>query len=172
MLRLCPPDRVDSINEIVSSVTQIIGGLIILFTINSNLGLFKQNNLIALLFCWLKSFPLFRKIKPITGSVNGTMPVITGSGEGYTSRVCRTLEEKIEEALRQIDELKEIIYRKERELLAKIGTSETNLKKLIDKNQHNLNKLNNLVSKSAVGGINTQIFGVLLVLYGAIFPLL
>ncbi len=172
ILKVCRTVDVDTINQYISSFTQIIGGLIILFNINSNLGLFKQNDLANNFSNWLKSFPLFRKIDSTSMSGNVTLPGLICCAEGHTNRVCTTLEEKIEEAQRQIDELRTIVYRKERGVLKKITDTKKELKNLIYQNQTDINELNNLVSESTIGGINNQIFGILLVMYGAIFPLI
>jgi len=172
ILGLVQPDSAELINKFVSSLTQIIGGLIVLYSINSNLGLFKQNNMLLLFLNWLKSFPLFRTIEPISGNGNFTEPCPEISSEVHTGKVCKSLEEKVEEAQRQIDELRNLLYRKENEILTSIRTTELNLKELIYKNQNDINSLNGIVIKTTIGGVNAQIFGVLLVVYGAIFPLL
>jgi len=172
ILKIFPLDKVDTINKFVSPLMQILGGVIILVNINSNLGLFKQDTLIPMFLNWLKLFPLFRKIRPVTGNINGILPPLSSCFEVHTSQVCKTIEEKVEENKRQIDELRKIVYREEKELLKKISKSESNLKTLIYKNQNRVNKIEKSINKYMVGGINTQIFGVFLVLYGAIFPLI
>lgn len=172
ILRIVPLDTFKIINKYVSSFAQIIGGLIVLFSINSNLGLFEQNNLFQLFLNWIKSFPLFQKFEPISGHANFVMKAPSISSEGHTGVVCKTVEEKIEEAQRQINELRNILYRKESELLTQIRGTEQSLKELIYKNQNDINALNGLVRKTTIGGINTQIFGVLLVVYGAVVPLI
>lgn len=169
-IKIVPNDKIELLNNTIASFTQVAGGLIVLSSINSNLGLFRQISLLSIFQRWLKSFPYFRRIEKITSSGHCEMPCFTVSSEGHTSNLCNTLEEKIVEAQRQIDELRDIVYRKERELLSKIYQIENNLKNEIYKNQNDIQELNDLVSKSTTGGINTQIFGVLLVVYGAIIP--
>ncbi len=66
ILKVCRTVDVDTINQYISSFTQIIGGLIILFNINSNLGLFKPtfrtktHNMLKILI--LSSF-LWKKVE-------------------------------------------------------------------------------------------------------------
>jgi hypothetical protein len=172
ILGLVQPDSAELINKFVSSLTQIIGGLIVLYSINSNLGLFQQNNMLLSFLNWLKSFPFFRTIEPRSCNGNYTTPCPEISSEVHMGKVCKSLEEKVEEAQRQIDKLRALLYRKENEILTSIRTTELNLKELIYKNQNDINNLNGIVIKTTIGGVNAQIFGVLLVVYGAIFPLL
>lgn len=144
-IKIVPNDNIEFLNKVIASFTQVAGGLIVLSSINANLGLFRQISLMCIFRGWLKSFPYFRRIENITGSGNCEMPCCTVSAEGHTSKRCNTLEEKIEEAQRQIDELRNILYRKERELLSKINQIDNTLKSEVYKNQNDIQKLNDLV---------------------------
>lgn len=172
VLTLCLPDTAEKTNQVISAFMQIVGGLIVLSTINSNLGLFGKDSLLSKPLNWLKSFPLFRESKVVTGSAHITLPGLTCSAEGHSNRVCNTIEEKLEEAQRQIDEIRKILYRKESELLSKINEVEKKLLDPIYKNQNDINTLNGLLAKTTIGSLNTQVFGVLLVIYGAFSPLI
>lgn len=172
ILKVCSSESAEILNRTMSAFMQISGGLLVLFTINANIGLFEKEGLGLIFINWLKSFPLFRNRKPNTCHVNDILPGFKISAESHSTRVCTTIEEKIEEAQRQIDELRNIVDRKERELLAKVGEVEKNLKKLIYKTQNGINALNGLLTKTTIGGISAQIFGVLLVIYGALIPLI
>jgi hypothetical protein len=172
ILKLCSQQGAIWFNKIMSAFTQVIGGLIVLSTVNAKLGLFKQKGLLIIFVDWLKSWPLFRHKTDISGQINVIGPMTTVSMEGHVSPKCNTIEEKIEEAMRQIDDLRRIVYRKESELLFKINETDNSLKQLIARTQEDVNKLNGLLTKSTVGGIKLQIFGVLLVIYGALFPLI
>ena len=172
VLTLCLPDTAEKTNQVISAFMQIVGGLIVLSTINSNLGLFGKDSLLSKPVKWLKSFPLFRKSKVVTGSAHITSPMVTCSAEGHSNRVCNTIEEKLEETQRQIDEIRKILYRKESELLSKINEVEKKLLDPIYKNQKDINTLNGLLAKTTLGSLNTQVFGVLLVIYGAFSPLI
>jgi hypothetical protein len=169
-IKIVPDNKIELLNNAIASFTQVAGGLIVLSNINSNLGLFRQISLWSIFKNWLKSFPYFRRTENIDGSGHCEIPCFTVSAESHANNPCNTLEEKIEEAQRQINELRDIFYRKERELLSKLYQIDNNLKKEIYKNQNDIQKLNDLVSKSTTGGISTQIFGVILVVYGAIVP--
>ncbi|BDD88190.1 hypothetical protein [Desulfofustis limnaeus] len=133
VIKFVPNDNIEFTNNVIASFTQVAGGLIVLSTINSNLGLFRQISLFSIFQNWVKSFPYFRKIEMITGSARCEMPCFTMSAEGNTSKPCNTLEEKIEEAQRQIKELRDLLYRKEHELLSRISQIDNNLKSEIYK---------------------------------------
>lgn len=171
IINFIPHKNIEMVNKAISAVTQIFGGIIVLISINSNLGLFQSNNLLTLLKNWLKSFPYFKNHQVITCSVNMNAPASSNSGEGHVEQLCNTLEEKVEESMRQIKEIRQLVYRKERELSGQISSVENSLKYKIYENQNQIIQLNGLLSKTAIGGIDLQIFGVLLVIYGAVFPI-
>ena len=83
------------VNEFVSLLMQLTGGLLILISINSNIGLFKNNTLLGLISGWYKQRPWKKQeCKNINGSASIVLPPIEISGRGYV--VPTTLEEKIE----------------------------------------------------------------------------
>ena len=83
-LEYFPGERSEYINKSFIAILQVIGGLIVLYTINSNLGLFEQKDLAARAFSWLKSCPLFKKPESVT--INGSLspPSLSASGDFYS----------------------------------------------------------------------------------------
>lgn len=49
------------INKTASLVAQPVGGLLILYSINSNIGVIKQKSLLSILTSYFKEFPLIKK---------------------------------------------------------------------------------------------------------------
>jgi len=88
-------------------ILQVLGGCLVLHSIDSNIGLFRNENLKTLTLAWFKSFP-FIKRKPIV-----IRPIIAESRtEAYPVKIrlekkTDTLEEKIEALEERLNWLKE-----------------------------------------------------------------
>ncbi len=164
-------DTGEHINKLFSALMQIIGGLIVLFTINSNLGLFENKGLVAMAISWLRSCPLIKTDKPNIGTMSGELPISQMSAEGHTTSKYENIDEQLQELHKQLNEVRDLVYRKERELKSYIHDQTTELKKDISGNQIEIHKVKGLMHRTIVGGIQWQLFGVFLVIYGAVFPL-
>lgn len=53
--------NVSEVHKIIALITQLIGGLLILYSIDSNIGIIKDKNLLALLTGYLREFPLIKR---------------------------------------------------------------------------------------------------------------
>jgi hypothetical protein len=145
----------------------VIGGLLILYSINDNLGLFRRQSLLAATIGWFKSFPM--RGKNITIQLSGVAAAtLAGSASVSARKSPTTLEERIEylestlAAHRQ--EVAEAFANAQRnlesakvELHGRIGTTADQLAELSQKVEH-----------AAVGGFKLQGFGVMLAIYGAV----
>ncbi len=160
------PDKVLVINKIAGSTLQVIGGLIVLYSVNQNIGLFKQQNLLERFTEWFMRFPLLKR--PVTINLMGSISAISScSGNITVRKQCNTVEEKIAELERQMQECRQIMIDKENKLNEKIVGIETSLIEKITKNDKHIDEVKTLLHESVVGGISTQVFGVLLIVYGA-----
>ena len=56
------------VNRIVGVILQIVGGLIVLYSVNDNLGLFKSQSLCSTIADWFKAFPIVREPIALSGS--------------------------------------------------------------------------------------------------------
>jgi hypothetical protein len=164
-------DTGEYINKLFSALMQIIGGLIVLFTINSNLGLFENKGLVSMAISWFRSCPLIKTTKPNIGTMYGELPTLKMSAEGHTTSKYENIDEQLQELHKQLNEVRDLVYRKERELKSYIHDQATELKKNISGNQLEIYKVKGLMHRTIVGGIQWQLFGVFLVIYGAVFPL-
>ena len=70
------------VNKLVGMALQLVGGLLILYSINDNLGLFRKQSLLGTAVEWLRSFPLVGK--SVTLSVSGSS-IGTSSGSASIS---------------------------------------------------------------------------------------
>ena len=116
------------INELVSLLMQLTGGLLILISIDSNIGLFKNNTLLGLNSGWYKQRswkkPEFKSVSA-TGSI--MLPPIQVSGRGHI--VPTTLEEKVELLETKINWLNDDINKNKKELGEKLQTLESTVSK-------------------------------------------
>lgn len=159
------------INKIISSTLQVAGGIIVLYSINVNMGMFKRENLFSMIGQWFKSFPLFKK--SVTLNVDGCgSAFVSGSATITTKRKFNTIEERLEELERQIDESRQLIFEREKIVMERIGAVQSDLESAISRNSREIQDVRKLLDDSVVGSIKTQIFGVLLVIYGAVLSLL
>lgn len=154
-------------NKLISLILQVIGGLLVLYSIDSNLGLFGHLSLGALAIKWVKSFPL--KGKPITLD---SEPVSTASFvhplKLRTSGPGKTTEDHLAYLQKQIDWLKED-YKEDLLLLKqKNATLESDLRQELSGLRSTIGIVDHKITKVSVGGIKWQIFGLLLMVYGAV----
>jgi len=76
------------VNKVTGTVLQVVGGLIVLYSVNANLGLFREQHFGNIIVGWFKSFPLFRKSVTISGTGSCSI-VVGGSGRISVRRATR-----------------------------------------------------------------------------------
>jgi hypothetical protein len=155
------------LHKIMSSGFQTIGAILVIYSINDNIGVFKNKSLWQLIIGWFKSFPLISRsaIVGVTG-VGGMM--LTGSAEAWVSRKCNTVEERLQELEQQLVQCRELVFRKEREVLERIQITRTELETRISTHSEQINLLTQKIETSIIGGFKLQAFGVILAIYGAV----
>ena len=161
------------INKVAGTCMQVIGGGIVLWSINANLGLFRDKTILAIIGGWLRACPLGKRNVTIalTGvasagaSASASLTVIRGPG--------KTLEERIARTELEITELRADLASHRTALEVRIEVVRSELSSSLASHDSRLGKLSDLVDKATVGSFKQQAFGVLLVIYGAalnIFP--
>jgi hypothetical protein len=160
-----------SINKFIALFLQFIGGLVVLYSINDNIGTFKRRNLFSIFVEWLKSFPLIKKATTVGKELDLRFS-IEPSSIYHAERKCETVDEKLEEFKRQLDELRNLVFLKEIAIRNDISTIEIKFQDAISKNNADIRDVKKLLDDSIVGAVNLQLFGVLLVSYGAFLNLI
>ena len=155
------------VNKLTGTFMQIIGGLIILYSVDSNLGLFRNQSLAATVIAWFRECPLFIRLVTISGSGSATCS-ISASVTGSVFRAATTVEERLAEVERRLEELRSEITMQNRAIHSRIEEVKTELSSSIASNQSALDKLSEKIENVTVGGFKQQAFGVLLVIYGAV----
>ena len=161
------PANVSEINKTISLFAQIIGGLSILYSIDSNIGIIKKLNLFNLISNYLNEFPLF--IKNVTLDIQGSgHAVMSSNADLTTGRNPQTIEEKINYLQEQITNLQRDLKDKTKSLNDKINKETDALKKKIHEILTDIGKVKKQIEDVSIGGIKVQFFGVILIIYGSI----
>ncbi len=158
------------VNKAVSSVLTLTGGLLVLYSIDENIGMFTDHGLPTLVWDWVKSFPLTRR----SASVNIVLESATAKGSVGTltvKKLCTSVEERVEELERQMDKCRTLINEKERLINQRLKTVQTEVNSSLTTHGADLQKLSAMVKQTVVGGFKSQALGVLFVIYGAILGL-
>jgi hypothetical protein len=155
------------VNKLMGMSLQVTGGLIILCSVNDNLGLFKSKSLIAVFSEWLRAFPLARK--PVVVTFSGAAGIaIGGSAALSVGRAASSLEERVAKLEQELQSVRRELQNAVAEANRQLESAKEELGKRIGETHRQLNELNEKVERSAVGGIKFQFFGILLAVYGAV----
>lgn len=163
----CFPNETVLVNKITGIVMQIAGGLIVLYSVDSNLGLFRNQSLVATVLSWFRECPIF--VRSITLSGSGIASCsLTASMSATVIRPATTIEERLAALEGQFEELRSEVATQHQAIYSCIEDVKSELSNSIASNQSALSKLSEQVEKATVGGFKQQAFGVMLVIYGAV----
>jgi hypothetical protein len=155
------------INNGIAFVVQVTGGLLVLISIDSNIGILRGSSLDEEFIQYLRSCPLFKRgavAKPGTGNIFYT----GGRPEVRTRPVPKTVEERLDYLQEQFDTLQKQLEKKLKSLNEKIDQKSKEMSASLNALSQSLRKFENCVDQISVGGAKFQFFGVLLLIYGAI----
>jgi hypothetical protein len=158
----------DEINKVFALVLQVLGGFLVLHSIDANIGLFRNKNLKSLTLLWFKSFP-FIKRKPIV-----IRPIVTETRiEAHPVKIrlgkkADTLEEKIDALEEKLNWLKEDLQDETKHLNKRIQNLHEESSKKYGALSHKAFDISTKLEKVSVGSIKFQVFGVSLLIYGSI----
>ena len=161
-----PADSV-FVNKLVGMSLQVIGGLLVLYSLNDNLGLFRSQSLKSAIVGWFKDFPLVRKPIVITGSASSSSSA-TGTASVTVTRTLNTLEGRVAEIERKFAEIQIQISQEVRAINVKIENAKSELGMQITETSTRIIDLSKRLEHAAVGGFKFQALGVLFALYGAV----
>lgn len=159
------PDK--AVNAAVSLVVQIIGGLLVLYSIDSNIGLFRNLGLVDTFKNYLSAFPLIKK-HYVLNADSAHFDVSGGDVDLIVNRKPKNVEEHLAYLQEQIDTLKQRVNNNHNKMQEKIESVNKVLTEKSDKTGGSVSDIQNKLEVYAIGGLKTQIFGVLLIIYGAI----
>jgi len=155
-------------NETISLITSIFGGLIILWSIDSTIGIIKGGSISSMVISYLKELPIIRKDIKVkaTGQSMSCNTGDVGIGTGHLNP--QTIEEKIKYLQIQITSIKNDLEKQAKDLNEKISTLSKETNTRIREIELLLKNVETKVEKVTFGNIKTQLLGVMLLIYGAI----
>ena len=163
----CFPGEIVLVNKLTGTAMQVVGGLIVLYSVDSNLGLFRNQSLINTVIAWFRECPVF--VRSITLSASATASCSASASMSATViRAATTIEERLAALEGRFEELRSEVAAHHQAIHARIEDVKSELSNSIASNQSSLRKLSEQVEKETVGGFKQQAFGVMLVIYGAV----
>jgi len=161
------PSETVMVHKLTGTVMQVVGGLTVLHSVDSNLGLFRKKNLAATVIAWLRECPIV--LRTVTASGSATLSVsASASASAAVLREVTTVEERLAELERRMDEFRSEVAGQHRAIRSSIEEVKSELSTSILANQSQLHSMYQKVEKATVGGFKQQAFGVMLVIYGAV----
>jgi hypothetical protein len=165
-IRLLPLETV-MINKLWGMLLQVLGGLLVLYSVNDNLGLFRAQSLASAVAKWFKEFPIKRKPVVVRSTVNSTIN-FSSSVSGTVRRAHSTVEERIAALEQMLQDLQKQIQMEVKTINISIEATKNEFQKKITDTSSKIIDLSSRLEHAAVGGFKFQILGVLLAVYGAL----
>lgn len=108
-LHLCAikqfPTETVFVNKLTGTFMQIVGGLVVLHSVDTNLGLFRNHSLAVAVIAWFRECPIFTRT--VTISATGvTSCSASSSATVFVTRAATTIDERLAEVERRIEELR------------------------------------------------------------------
>ena len=163
----CYPQNKETIDKIISLALQLLGGLLILYSIDSNIGIIKNKNLFSIFINYLKEFSLSKNNQVIEAAFH------INSNSFFEAKVTTTqnpqnIEKHLEYLQKQIHELKRDLDHESKDLRTKIDGQSNKLNSLINETKSDISTIESKMVEISIGGLKTQLFGVSLIFYGTI----
>lgn len=156
----------EKINEFFAFGLQLAGGLIILYSIDSNIGIVHNSNILKVVKKWFSEIPLFKKPSTQTITVGSISSKETVNGL-RVYKTPRTIEEKISHLQTQIDWMKEDLEKQKESLQQSISKLKKASFKEIDIIKSQLLTLEGDFEEISIGGIKLQVMGVFFIVHGS-----
>ena len=152
------------INSLVSLIFQVIGGMLVLYSIDSNLELMQKESLLS----FIKG--RFRlTAKPVVlESKSAHVSLKAPRHEIRIGAPTNTLQGRIDELQRQIDRLKEDLNDAVVNLEKVIKSVDSSSNAKVDNLMEGVSEVKQQLNEITIGGIDAQVFGALLLLHGTV----
>lgn len=163
-LSLFPPHG-QFVNKVAGAGLQVTGALIVLTSLNANLGLFRKHGLWSRFAAWVQGFPgLFRPSAKaslrtefsIGSTCSATLSTSAPKPENDVARLEALIAALDTKLTKGVDEIHTRVSETREELLT-----------LVRAKEQTIHELKNQLEQATIGGFKQQFFGVLLATYGA-----
>ena len=155
-----------SIVQKAGILLQSVGAVTVLYSLNKNIGVFKQATLFQRAIRWIRAFPLIKRNVTLEGVGNIQIQSTVGSPSLQQWNENWTPEQKIEELKTRILSCFEEVRRKDKATREKIESVAAELRSEIQKGNRTIAETRLQLESATIGSVNPQIFGVLLAIYG------
>ncbi len=159
------------VNSIFSSLSQFLGGLIIIIIIGKNISEFRHMNLLSYVKEYFKSFPLLKHHHKITGKAS--FPASSSlDAYAFTEGKWETVEQGIQELEKRIRNLRTEMNNKYDNINKRFTEIKDELNASINMNTREIHEVQKSLERTVLDDLKIQFFGILLVVYGFIVDLL
>ena len=155
-----------------ASLYQIIGAGCVLYQINGSLKILKGNDLLKSIKKYLSSWPKRTAQNTIVHGKTVSITCTVGTGNITIQNGSETLEEKIELLSKRVDDLGKKINKNRQEVMATINENKKAHDKQMNTARKEIQGLKINLESTIVGDYKTAIFGVLMIIYGIIIPVI
>ena len=161
------PGETVIVNKLAGMSLQVVGGLLVLYSVNDNLGLFRSQSVASTVVAWLKAFPFIRK--PIVLSAHASSASSsTAIGSVGIRHAATTVEERIAELEGMLEDLQRQLGREVQAISGRIEVVRIDLQRQMIDTSDKVADLSQRLEHATVGGFKFQALGVLLAIYGAV----
>jgi len=160
-------DKESEINKVLSLSLQVVGGMFVLYSIDSTIGIIKGQSLLTIVKNWMRSFPFIKKTTVVAVSAS-SHSMFRGKVKLRGLKAANTVEEKIDYLQQQITWLKEDLNEEIVVLNSKFCNAEKRLGSSIQDTNKQLSDFQTQVENVSIGGIGMQFMGVVFMVHGAI----
>ena len=155
------------VNKFTSTILQVVGGFVVLQSVDANLGIFRDLSLVGVVVNWFRECPFYNKPVIIEVSIVESANISDACGATYIPPAT-TIEARLERVENRIEKISEQLKIQNQKFISFLNETTSSLEQKIVSNDSALNKLTKKIEMSTVGGFKQQSFGIMLVLYGAI----
>jgi hypothetical protein len=159
------------VHKITGLFLQLLGGLLILWSVNGNLGLFRKTSLAGTFLAWVRDFPTTRN-RVILAAIGMASASGIAAALSVGRKTPTTVEERIAELEVLLQEVRTEMTTQIKDLAKRVEAGKNELSVLIQATDGKIASLSERVEKTTVGGFKLQAFGVLLAIYGAVASVL
>lgn len=163
----CWATKTELVNKVVGMALQAGGGLLILHSINDNLGLFRGQSILRSISSWIRSFPVVRKLIVLEANASASMSW-SATGSVSVRAPATSIDERIQHLEADLAALKQQVQCDVAALTASVQSTKAEAQEKITLTSTRLEFISKQVETASVGGFKVQIFGVFLALYGAV----
>lgn len=164
-----PPPTTLTFNKFAGAALQGIGALLVLVSINSNLGLARGHGMLAELQRYLNDWPRRPQVVNLVAAACGQS---SASGSTASVRVMpSTLEGRVAELERTHAELEQTVFKQKGELIGMVEDVRHEGRQALVVHERRVVALAAQVEETAVGGFKVQAFGVGLAILGSVLSI-